>query len=241
MTGPGAWLYNRGDISILWRQSIRWSVSGGMGMSEKTCCSFCEQLPTVVRPSRGSPSKCPLCRHELWTSPDGTTHRLMEGPPPRTMPRFMLAGLGVGLLGIAVAGIGLTRLRQEQSPASAPIAAESPPVSIASAPAAVKRIESPPVQVKGAIPDGAARVKPLPEEKPVAKSAVKYEVLIAECPPRPEASRRRFRPPGTGFLSTLCPSQTSLSCATFPKSISTPITPKGPSKISWQLPGRSPN
>ncbi len=150
-------------------------------MSQNTCCSFCEQLPAITRPRRGSASKCPQCKQDLWVSPDGVTQRLVDANDPaaprRSSPRFMLAGLGVGLLALCCAGAALTRLAWEPS-GSAPVQTPAPVVvqllpPIAAAPADVKPPELPPVQVKRAIPDNAARVKPPKAMEPVAKASVK--------------------------------------------------------------------
>jgi hypothetical protein len=147
-------------------------------MSENSCCSFCEQLPTVNRPSRGAAGKCPLCKQDLWTSPDGVTYRLVadgEGAARRTVPRFLLAGLGAGLLALTIAGVAITRLAwrtPERVSVGQPAPVVAPRESLIAA-GRVKSVGLPPAQVKRAIPDNAARVKPAKSMEPLAKSAVK--------------------------------------------------------------------
>lgn len=162
-------------------------------MSQNSCCSFCVQLPTIARPSRGNPSKCPLCKQELWTSPDGVTHRLVDidGPAPGKKPRLLLAGLGVGLLGIALALVGGMRLAQRPRETVVPPPLEIAAAASAPAPVCVQAEAAVPApyavaRVKGAIPDSAIRVKPAPALRitPLAKSAAKTPGMIADHPPR---------------------------------------------------------
>jgi hypothetical protein len=187
-------------------------------MSQNSCCSFCEQLPTIARPGRGSASKCPLCKQDLWVAPDGVTLRLVdERDPaaPRQSPRFLLAGLGVGLLALVCAGVALTRMTwgtQESTPVQAPAVAQVLLPPIAAAPAVVKPPELPPVQFKRAIPDNAARVKPHKSTEADAKAAVKPipHTIAGEGPrvrgihaPIPAAWKWGSPPPSEELLSAI--------------------------------------
>jgi hypothetical protein len=142
-------------------------------MSQGTCCSFCEQLPCIADPRRGSGGKCPLCRQDLWTMPNGVTHRLVAADDPAAPRKSrvpLFAGIGVGVLaGVCVAivaGWALTR-PAPQAPAPTPAAVQSLR-PVAQAPVVVaERVELPPVAVKRAIPANAARVKPAKLMEPV--------------------------------------------------------------------------
>ena len=149
-------------------------------MSENSCCSFCEQLPGIARPGRGSAGKCPLCRQALWTTPDGTTHRVVEGvaaAPPLKWRWLAGVGLVAGLF--IAAGIGRYAFQPEPGGTPQPVAVAVAAAAQDSETERVRPAPKPPVmRVKPALPADAARVKPLIKAVPpapvqVAKATVK--------------------------------------------------------------------
>jgi hypothetical protein len=161
------WRHKRGFISKFRFKEV-------VIMVENSCCSFCEQLPSIARPGRGSPSKCPLCKQALWSSPDGTTHRLESTSAPASPGKWLgLAGLGVALL----AGLGVMLsfyVVNRSKPIGTPSAFGEP------APSVNRDAESPLPSARAKPGWGVAEVRVKPIEPPVvtapiveAKSAVK--------------------------------------------------------------------
>ncbi len=103
-------------------------------MSGASCCGFCRRLPPLARNRAGKPSKCPVCKQEIWIGASAT-YRLVEADKSWG-PIWKRLG-GASLAVCVVAGIAMWSIpsRPAKTPAVVVLAPEpiAPPVDKASA------------------------------------------------------------------------------------------------------------
>ena len=157
-------------------------------MSHESQCSFCETLPGTVRPGWGGrPSKCPLCKQELWVSQGGTTYRLGGAAPASSKRLHVVVSLSVLAGVVLIATLGAILVSVGQKPTPAPTVAKMEPVTLPSKPIHrdAPEVTGPSVQAKTALHTGAARAKPSAKRPDFKEPAPPPVRAVAETTPRP--------------------------------------------------------